>query len=270
MLRFAPEGLAGELINKMPQEFPTLSSPPIKEAILQFWVTPGDTYSSDFLKHFIDLETSRYPTSLAQRETLIQFMSGVDGQQAGVTDKGVNSYKISSADGLDIVQVFKDRLVVSRLEPYKSWGELLDEARRVWGVYQEVVKPSKITGVSVRYINHFILPPSMESFEEYLDSTPNIPENLPQGLASFYVNYQLPEPDSGAVANVRLLFEGAKYEKGSKDPLIPIVLDTDIKMKSEIEIEDDESIISSFDQLHDFKNVIFFSTVKEKTLEMFR
>lgn len=254
----------------MTKKYPPLARPPIKEAILQFLVTPSDTYTPDLLKKFVAAESDEYPKSLAQKETLIQFMSGDDGQHTGFTDKGVNGYKISSDDGLNIVQVFKDRLAVSRLDSYSSWEDLLEEAQRVWGVYTSIFNPKTATGVSVRYINHFVLPPDMKNFEDYLESTPNIPKDLPQGLASFYVRYQLPDPDTGAVASVQLLFEGVKFDEGSSEPRIPIVLDTDILKRCEIASEDVETIWDNFCQLHDFKNDVFFKTVKEKALEMFR
>lgn len=253
----------------MPQKQPPLEKAPIKEAVIQFLVTPNDSYAPDLLKKFVEAESANYPNSLAQKETLIEFMSGDDGQRTGVTDKGINGFKLNSVDGLNIVQVFKDRLAISRIESYSSWDSLLDEAKRVWGVYVSIFNPKGVRGVSVRYINQFMLPPNMKSFEEYLESTPSIPKELPQGLASFFVRYQLPDPDTGAVASVQLLFEGAKYDAGSKEPKLPIVLDSDVYKVLEAD-SDSEVIWDSFGQLHDFKNEIFFKTVKEKALEMFR
>jgi uncharacterized protein (TIGR04255 family) len=254
---------------QMTKKYPPLARPPIKEAILQFLVSPSDVYTPDLPKKFVEAESSEYPKSLAQKETLIQFISGNDGQHTGFTDKGVNGYKISSDDGLNIVQVFKDRLAVSRLDSYTSWESLLEEAQRVWGVYTSIFSPKTVTGISVRYINHFMLPPDMKDFDDYLESTPSVPKDLPQGLASFYVSYKLPDPDIEAVATVQLLFEGVKFDEGSPEPRIPIVLDTDILRKLEI-APHAEIIWDNFSQLHDFKNEVFFKTVKEKTLEMFR
>lgn len=254
----------------MPKKYPTLARPPIKEAILQILVTPSDTYNPDLLKVFVDAESGTYPTSLAQRKTLIQFMVGNDTQHTDVTDSGVSGYKISSNDGLNIVQVFKDRLAISRLDSYTSWDDLLVEAQRIWDIYRGIFNPKEVKGLSVRYINHFMLPPKMKNFEEYLESTPNIPKELPQGLASFFVSYRLPDKDTEAVANVQLLFEGVTFDKDSQEPKIPIVLDTDVYKSSTIAPEDLETIWSNFSQLHDFKNEVFFNTVKEKAMEMFR
>ena len=74
----------------------------------------------------------------------------------------------------------------------------------------------------------------------------------------------------GGVASVQLLFEGVKFDEGSSEPRIPIVFDTDILKRCEIASEDVETIWDNFCQLHDFKNDVFFKTVKEKALEMFR
>lgn len=253
----------------MTTKYPTLAKPPIKEAILQLLVLPSDTYEQDLLKIFVEKESDKYPNNAPQKETLIQFISGEEGQHAGVTNKGVNGYKITSEDGQNIAQVFKDRLAVSRLDSYTTWDDLLAETQRLWGVYIKNFRPQKVATLSVRYINQFMLPPEMKSFEDYLDSTPNIPDVLPQGLATFYVNYKLPDPDMGAVASVQLLFEGVKFDEESKEPRLPIVLDIDIFMRLEV-ASDAAEIWDGFSKLRDFKNEIFFETLKEKTLEMFR
>ena len=73
----------------------------------------------------------------------------------------------------------------------------------------------------------------------------------------------------GAVASVQLLFEGVKFDEESKEPRLPIVLDIDIFMRLEV-ASDAAEIWDGFSKLRDFKNEIFFETLKEKTLEMFR
>ena len=83
----------------MTTKYPTLAKPPIKEAILQLLVLPSDTYEQDLLKIFVEKESDKYPNNAPQKETLIQFISGEEGQHAGVTNKGVNGYKITSEDG---------------------------------------------------------------------------------------------------------------------------------------------------------------------------
>lgn len=257
----------------MTNRHPHLNKAPIKEAVIQILVAPSDTYNQDLPTRFIEAEKKHYPTIAGQRETVIQLISGKDGNDGtapGITDKGLNGYRLSSADGLNIIQLYKDRFSYSRLEPYLSWNELSTEMRRLWGVYVGIFGPKSVKGVSVRYINQFMLPPSMKDFEDYLECVPNIPRNLPQSFASFYVNYQLPDPDSHAIANVRLLFEGVKYQNGSKEPLLPIVLDTDTFLPFEEKPDNTEGIWTRFAQLHGFKNEIFFSIVKEAALEMFQ
>lgn len=254
----------------MRNKYQLLARPPIKEAVLQLLISPSMSYKPELLKTFIKAESATYPTCMPQNETLIQLMIGEDGQQAGVKNKGVSGYKISSDDGLNIVQVFKDRLAISRLDSYSSWDDLVMEAQRVWGVYTSIFKPKSVKGVSVRYINHFLLPPDMKSFEDYLESTPRIPSKLPQELASFVTSYKMPDPETGAIANIQLIFQGAQYEKDSKELQLPIVLDTDVMKNFAVELDDCDAIWNSFSQLHDLKNEIFFNIVKEKTMEMFR
>lgn len=248
-------------------QHPNLKNAPIKESIIQIRVIPDPSLNAEDLNKLVIEEKIRYPKSESQKETILEFFSDRDKHSAGVQDKGIQGYKISSKDRRDIAQFFLDRFSVSRLEPYKDWTTLCSEAKRLWQKYKKNYKPKKISGVSVRYINNFSLPKNMIRFEDYLVSSPKIPENLPQGIGSFYSNIRIPDPDSGAVASVQHIFEGIK----KKDDLIqvPIILDVDVFKDTDIE-PDSESVWELFESLHIYKNEIFFNSLTEECLELFK
>ena len=52
-----------------------------------------------------------------------------------------------------VVQARMDGFAFSRLEPYEDFDRLKNEARRLWDIYREVARPTKIRRVAVRYIN---------------------------------------------------------------------------------------------------------------------
>ena len=247
----------------------TLKNPPVKEAITQIKVTPKTKFNKSFFESYAQLEKEKYPTSAPQQETLFQFISGEHGAHSGVTNKGISGYKLSSKDGQNIIQIAKDRFAVSRLEPYRTWDDLIQETHRTWVNYISIFEPSSVIGLSVRYINHFLIPSSMQKFEDYLECTPVIPKGLPQSFASFYVNYRLPNPETNAVANVQLIFEGAIETEDKSGMIIPIVLDSDVYKICTLDPSSDD-IWNAFNELHDFKNTVFFQSLTYKTLEMFQ
>ena len=249
------------------KKYAQLNNPPIKEAIIQIRVSPDKNLDINDLNEITKKEKQRYPDKSAQKTTIFELISNEDGQKSGVTNRGINGYKIKSLEDQYIAQLFPDKLAVSKLDPYKSWETLEHEARRLWEVYKGTTKPGQITGISVRYINHFNLPENMNDFEDYLTSCPNIPKDLPQGFASFYTNIRLPDTNIGAVANIQTIFEGVKIE--DENTRTPIVLDIDVYKNINIPIESDR-LWEEFMHLHDYKNAIFFNSLTKKCLELFK
>lgn len=252
------------------KKYKQLKNPPIKEAVIQIRVSPNKNLDISSLEAIAKKEDKRYTDISAQKTTIFELISSEEGHKTGVSDRGVNGYKIKDPNKRQIAQLFPDRLAVSKLDPYKSWVDLEKETKRLWEIYKEIAKPEKITGISVRYINHFDLPENMKNFEDYLVSCPNLPDDLPQAFASFYTNVRLPNSDIGAVASIQTIFEGVKKDDEiEKNIRIPIILDIDAYKKISIPIDSDE-LWEEFMNLHDYKNAIFFSSLTNKCLGLFK
>ncbi len=247
--------------------YKTLPNPPIQEAVIQIKVAPSDLFTSECFKDFIDAISNDYPLNTPQQETIFEFIAQENSPSANVRKEGISGYKLMSSDELNIVQISQDRIAISRLSPYDSWERLYKDSMSLWAIYRKLFKPKKITGLSIRYINQFDLPKEMTSFEEYLNSSPVIPEGLPQGIGSFYTTYRLPNHSSGVVANVQLIYEGVKVKRDNNEVSVPIVLDTDVYQIAEIEENEMDSV---FQEMHDYKNDIFFRTLTKKAVEMFK
>jgi uncharacterized protein (TIGR04255 family) len=217
----------------------------------------------------VERERGNYPQAEPQRTALIEFIADEQGQRTGFTDQGINGYRLRSADGLNVVQFFRDRLAISRLEPYDRWQSLVDEASRLWRVYIELLRPASLSLISVRYINQFMLPLDMKRFEDFLVSTPIIPKELPQLFADFYSKVTIPDPDTGAVATIQHIFEGVKAEGVGKKHMLPIILDIDVHKVAEIGTEDD-LVWKILSDLHDYKNSVFFSSLTDNCMELFQ
>jgi uncharacterized protein (TIGR04255 family) len=173
--------------------------------------------------------------------------------------------RLHSPDGRFVLQVRTSGFTLSRLEPYETWGGLIAEARRLWGIYVGRLQPEAIVRVATRFINHLKLPMKAgEDFKVYLTTPPNVPEELPQGLLGFMQRTVIIHPQLDARANlIQLLQEGV-----APADHVPIILDIDVYKMVNLPAET-EVAWNLLGELRVFKNAAFFASLTEKTVGLF-
>jgi uncharacterized protein (TIGR04255 family) len=189
----------------------------------------------------------------------------VEGSQLSQSTKqhGMVGLVFRSASGENVAQFRIDGFTFSRLSPYTSWEEVFPEAFRLWKMYAETVIPDFITRIAVRYINKLHIPLPMGNFSEYLSSYPVVPPELPKQIATFLTRIVIPESDFSADAAIT-----QALEKPTDPNSVTIILDIDVYRVRQYEI-DDEAIKLEFEELRKLKNIIFFSSITEKTAGLF-
>ncbi len=101
-------------------------------------------------------------------------------------------------------------------------------------------------------------------FGEYLEAQPKIPDPLPQKLSQFLTRVGMVDDEAGLSAIVTHVFEGIV-----KPAELTIILDIDASKHVALRQEQDHEIWEIFDQLHAFKNMIFFESLTEKAVRLF-
>lgn len=152
----------------------------------------------------------------------------------------------------------------SHLPPYGCWKDMRDKARELWEIYREVAKPQSVSRIAVRYINSIPIPLPLGDFSEYLNVPPIVPEGLPQLLASFLQRFVMVDTSSDTIAVVTQILEAVTQQNKA-----PILLDIDVYKEYIGFVSNTTSIWEVLEQLHDFKNRIFFDYLTEKTIRMF-
>ncbi len=242
-----------------------LRNPPITEALIDIRVKARRDFDP---AEFSSLKTtlSRSLPSAQEhrgRETTIEIRP--DATIAPSTkDLGLQGFFFRSADELTIAQFRTDGFTLNRLRPYTSWGELLPMGQQLWRIYVSVARPEAIARLALRYINHIALPPAQIDLDDYMTTAPKIPPDLPQYLGGFLTKILLQDPVSGLAANI-----SQSLDLNALERLATVILDIDAHKTVEYS-PDDSRITETLQQLHDFKNQIFFSSVTDKTLELFK
>jgi uncharacterized protein (TIGR04255 family) len=171
--------------------------------------------------------------------------------------------KFLTPDGKYICQFRKTGMVLSRLAPYESWEPFRDEARRLWNMYRESVKPGPVTRLAVRYINRIDIPEPSVDLKRYFRTSPELSPQLPQNLARFFMQLRITQDDINAEAVINQTTIPPEQEG-----VVSVVFDVDL-FRTDGVPQDDEAIWSYFETLHARKNEIFEACITDETRELF-
>jgi len=241
-----------------------LSNAPITEALIDLRVRPLKSLQVEKLRE----PKKEFREDFPKREELRRFEGGFQIQRGEAAmfskDSGPAGFRFRSADDLNVVQLRIDGFTFSRLKPYTSWETIFPQAWRLWLGYVELATPESVTRIAVRYINRLELPLPFEEFSEYLEAPPSLPAEVPQKVSSFLVKQVLHESGSGISVNF-----GQAMEAGLADSRhATMILDIDSYKVQEYEPQATQ-LTEEFERLRRMKNLIFFSSITEKTVRLF-
>lgn len=175
---------------------------------------------------------------------------------------GPDGLILRTADRRRAVQARLDGFSASRLKPYENWAALRAEAERLWLVYRGVVAPTRVTRVTVRYINRIELPLPVGDLEDFFITRPEIPASVSRTVAGFLMRVVIPSDEFGVVGIVTQASEPATNES------VSVLFDIEVFKEHGIDPLSAD-IWTEIDRLRDFKNRIFFDSVTERALERY-
>jgi len=244
--------------------YPHLRRAPISEALIDIQVDLPDGSERDLLDGFCQAIEDRYPIKKEQHEFSGQFKMEIEQSQPTATaSKRFSGYLLTSQDGLEVAQGRLDGFTYSRLCPYQSWEELQEEAKRVWEVYIDCLRPILIKRIAVRYINKIVIPVGSD-LRDYLATNFDIAQNLPQSIADFLLRIVIPFPDEGCSAIITQTFDHA-----SEKDQMPLIFDIDVFQVGEPSIAS-ATLWEQLGRLRSVKNRIFFESIEDKVIEEFK
>ena len=159
----------------------------------------------------------------------------------------------------EAVQVSENGFAFSKLQPYTSWEDVRDSARRYWEIYRRVVDVEIIDRVGVRFINQFRLRHD-QKLPDYLAVLPQVPETVaPEEVADTLSRLTIHDDKLGITSRV---FYVCKTDETG----VTVIIDTD---SAKLGRFDSEDIWASLEQLRDVKNRIFFGSITENAAQEF-
>ena len=245
--------------------YPHLGKAPIVEGLVDIQVKQRPDWSVEQLDRLIKKLKDSYPEvkALQQFQAELKFEQGKASSQAVESQPG--GYRLEKKFPPFVILARREGFVLSRLNPYDTWDNLVAEARPLWKEYCDVCKPEAITRVATRYINRIELPFDGLDFDDYLTTAPKVPHGLPQTLGHFFSRIVVPDRDSGASIAISQVLEAVNPTTGK----VAILIDIDVYKELDLSI-DSEELWGLLNKMRDLKNCAFFDNLTPRALELFK
>jgi uncharacterized protein (TIGR04255 family) len=235
------------------------SKSPITEAIIDFQVELPEGVSMPDLERCQD---AAYPLKTHLRNVLGRLE--VESEVTTSATSEQIGFLFTGADEKQLFQVRTTGFTMHRLEPYEGWGPFRDETRRLWGIYRQVTHPRTVARLAVRYIYRLDLLSPVSDLKEYLRTSPEVSPDLPQGLAGFFMELNIPQED---IKSTLLLRE--RFVPPTPPGAASVVLDIDLFRSDEVPI-DEERIWNLVEILHTRNNEVFEACITARFRELIR
>lgn len=241
-----------------------LRNAPITEALIDIQVTPREGLTFTQLKSAIDGSDFGYYVKSPISEGTFSFTLASDGQPSTAAESEQIGLRLHSADEKYVAQFRLTGFTLSRLRPYETWENLLEEAKRLWTVYVKCLAPTHVVRIATRFINNLQLPLEPgASFQTYINKLIDVPEEVPQGVEAFFQRFRLVDPGTGARVILTLALDGMGADRPA-----PIILDVDAFIAAKKDPKNGE-LWTVLERLRELKNRSFFGTITEQAAELY-
>ena len=181
----------------MAQQYP---NPPIREAVCEFryqedehWdgAAPGLVYSAmsdEFPRRLAEERPTTSAASAAQSQNLQSAL--LQKLELLVVPQGrLRFWRDNDESGYIAVAPY--RLAVHHFRPYPSWDRFSEIIGKGTQAYEDVLKPTKVQRIGLRYINEIKLDSESVSLEDFFDFYPFVGQKIPQSLSKFHCSVQI-------------------------------------------------------------------------------
>jgi uncharacterized protein (TIGR04255 family) len=239
---------------------------PITEALIDLQVEYANLPSQSDFEASAKRLSARFPSAIAMHEFQVS-VNGLPGIAAPVlSDATAVGMRLTSDDGLRILQLQRRGFTFSHLPPYTKWQGFSDDARELWMSFVDDLKPVQVTRAAVRYINRIVVPEAKVEFGDYFNVNPQLPKDIYQAVTGCFMQVVLPQTDiaedAAAIVNFAL-------EPNPAPGSLSFLLDLDLFCTCRFDPMSTE-IWATLAKLRTRKNKIFEACITDATRELFK
>lgn len=242
-----------------------LTHAPITEALVDFRADATKPLANEAGALRLEL-AQRFPKLAEQRRFEAAVHVRDDEPPVSTSlDKGFYGFRLESSGREEIAQFRLDGFTYNRLRPYTDGDSVLSAALDLWKIYVRVASPHVVSRVALRYINRLELPiPRLEDVGRFLTSVGQLPPGATGALESHLTRTVVTGPDAGASVVVT-----QAVERAVQADTVAVILDIDAFRTATFETGVD-ALRPVLDRLRALKNAIFFGSITDATVELYR
>lgn len=246
------------------EEFENLPHAPIVEAVIHWRAPPGKKLEPEPLLLELIQRLPNYPNP--QRQHVLGVDAGFGPERESLQQsRSWHGFRFETKDKRHVAQFTRNGFVFSRLRPYENWEQFASEAQRLWRVYRDLLEPSEVERLGVRFINQ-ITPVRLDKLGRLLALPPRSPPSMRLPLKTFMHQNRFEIPNYPYNLNV---IQTIQPPGPPQSESFRLILDLDVFTTQPIAI-DDQGLQQHLREMRWIKNKAFFTYVKPKAIARFR
>ena len=243
-------------------DYPHLKNAPIVEALLDIRVQLPSDRDIGKVYSIFDIVKKEFP--IQQKLFKFQGSIAIKGDtpvMEHTADSHLDGFFFFTEDKTRAIQVRHDGFTFHMQKPYTNWENFKSEAQYYWNIYKETVSPVFISRTELKYINKIEVPTMFEP-SDYFNTIPILGGRIAQyAVTTLFAQISIFNPKINSNANITEGIESIDKDRSN------FIFDIDVFSNDNF---DDKNIWEKFDELHSFKNEIFFDSITPKTEKLLR
>ncbi len=248
----------------------SLARPPIVEMVVDIDCDlPADLEIADLEQRARECYSDQYPGFRRILRPLPR--SGDSHEQLNIRE-ATYAFQLLG-EGPQLVQLRRDGFSFNRFKPYTNLDEYLPEIKRTWRIFVDLVSPVTVRRIGLRYINRIFLPSGegIINLDEYLHLGSELPDEIALKFTSVLNEYSAVEDVTGNEVKVRMVIdEIEKLPWLRENQPLPVILDIAGSYRQSSDPQVWENIEAAILALRRMANAIFWSSLTERCLNLFR
>ena len=231
---------------------------PITEALIDIQVEPVLSSNPSEIEKIHEVFKDEFPEKRTRHtiESTLQIKQSIPtNAEHNVLIDGFQFWK---EDKTEVIQCRLDGFSYSRLRPYDHWEIHSPKMYIAWNKYLERFKPINVKRIAVRFINVFEIPETVFKLQDYFNSTPEPPSDLPQSIGNFLQRLEISN-NNEMIAVVTFT-----NRRPTKPNITPILFDIDVYQNVSYSANE-KAIIEKIEELHIFAEKVFEGYISDKT-----
>lgn len=240
------------------EDFPHLSKAPIVEAVIDIRIVAPGTCDENILQNELKNKLPDYPKVEQLRGAMYQF-NAAEVKSPKIEDLGCVGLRLGAKDAPHIAQFNKTAFVFSRLKPYENWQKFTQEAYRLLSIYYQLLRPTEVVRIGLRFINRISVEQERMEFADYYKYPPETLKELSWPLGGHLHHDVIQVPGTSYSVN---LIKTVQNIPGN----IALILDIDVFTQNQFEYNEAQ-IKETLNEMRWIKNKIFFNSLTSKAMK---